>query len=395
MKKFILMTLTIALALLPLTACGGGDEPPKEDAPAALNVCVDLRRVGGTAVSDMLLSVPGSGKEFTLLMETIPAEGSERENSMQRVRTEILAGKGPDIFLCDAAQLLYDDGVLFPFPRQVMESRIFLPLDDYIEKAQYMEWDKLLPKIMDAGKNADGQQLLPLGYEFQMYVMEKSQGEPTFGHPLSGELTGQMALYNVLGELADYDNDRLALSEEELLENCLEQLDRFKSAKELPVKFAYISEGAFTTMGENRPEPLDLKDTEHWMLSGPNISGGITANITCFAGINRNTKHPAEAFRVLDFLLSEELLTRSPIYNLALPVHSQLGTEDHPWHGRYMSQGNFEEFLGLIDKIDVVKFYTPLDDLVYDAWDLNAGEDELKELCHKAYVKMNMYLAES
>ena len=60
-----------------------------------------------------------------------------------------------------------------------------------------------------------------------------------------------------------------------------------------------------------------------------------------------------------------------------------------------MSQGNFEEFLGLIDKIDVVKFYTPLDDLVYDAWDLNAGEDELKELCHKAYVKMNMYLAES
>ena len=146
MKKFILMTLTIALALLPLSACGGGEEPPKEDAPATLNVCVDLRRVGGTAVSDMLLSVPGSGKEFTLLMETIPAEGSERENSMQRVRTEILAGKGPDIFLCDAAQLLYDDGVLFPFPRQVMENRIFLPMDDYIGKAQYMEWDKLLPQ---------------------------------------------------------------------------------------------------------------------------------------------------------------------------------------------------------------------------------------------------------
>lgn len=400
MKKAVLLFATILLIFSQLAACGQrGDDRPEDKGsePVTLNVCVDLRESGGRAVSDLLLSTPGAGTEFTVLTETIPEEGADRENALTRIRTEILAGKGPDVFICDTALMRWEGPVLFPFPRQVMENRVFLPLDSYLEKAGFIEWDKFLPKIMEAGRNEEGQQLLPMGYELKMFVAEKSLGEPEFSCPLDEGLNLYMPFYDVLGEFADYGKDELALTEEELFKEYKEQIDAFKAVDhtQLPVQIAYVTDGGLMVMGENQPELLDLDKTEYWMMSGKNLSGGATADITAFAGINRNTGHPEEAFKVVDFLLSRENQAGSAIYNNALPVHADLYSKEAPWHGSTMSEGNFEQFKELRDSVSAAKFYTPLESLVYEGWDLNADEGKLRELVHKAYMKMNMYLAES
>lgn len=399
MKKAVLILAFALVMLSQLAACGrGGDEPEdKGSEPVTVNVCVDLRESGGRAVSDLLLSVPGAGTEFTVLTETVPEEGADRENTLTRVRTEILAGKGPDVFICDTALMRWDGPVLFPFPRQVMENRVFLPLDGYLEKAEFIEWDKFLPKIMEAGRNDEGQLLLPMGYEIKMFVAEKSLGEPEFDCPLDEGLNLYMPFYDVLGEFADYSKDELAMSEDELFKEYKEQIDAFKTVDhtQQPVRNAYVTDGGLMTMGESQPELLDLEKTEYWMMSGRNLSGGATADITAFAGINRNTGCPEEAFKVVDFLLSRENQAGSAIYNNALPVHADLYSKEAPWHGHAMSEGNFQQFTELRDSISAAKFYTPLESLVYEGWDLNAGEDKLRELVHKAYMQMNMHLAES
>lgn len=398
MKKAVIFLMAI-LILSQLTACGRGEDKPEDTGPepVTLNVCADLREAGGRTVSDLLLSTPGAGTDFTVLTETIPVEGPDREKALTRIRTEILAGKGPDVFICDTALMRWEGPTLFPFPRQVMENRVFLPLDSCLEEAEFIEWDKFQPKIMEAGRNEEGQLLLPMGYEIRMFVSEKSPGGPEPGSPLDEGLNLYMPFYDVLGELADYEKDTLALTEEELFKEYSGQIAAYKSVDhtELPVQIAYVTDGGLRVMGESQPELLDLDKTEYLMMSGRNLSGGATANITAFAGINRNTGHPEEAFRLVDFLLSKENQASSAIYNNALPVHTDLYSEDAPWHGHSMSKGNFAQLQGLLDSVNVVKFYTPLESLVYEGWNLDAGEDELRELVHKACVKMNMYLAES
>ena len=56
---------------------------------------------------------------------------------------------------------------------------MFLPLDSYIEKAQFMEWDKLTPVVMDAGRTEKGQFLLPMTYTVPAVAFRRSDVEHT------------------------------------------------------------------------------------------------------------------------------------------------------------------------------------------------------------------------
>ena len=102
---------------------------------------------------------------------------SLRHSELTRVRTEIMAGKGPDVFIaaCDNHANLEREEALFKYPEQTLDRRMFLPLDKYIENAQFMEWDKLQPAVMAAGKNEDGQQLLLLTYSMPLSIFRKSE----------------------------------------------------------------------------------------------------------------------------------------------------------------------------------------------------------------------------
>ena len=56
-----------------------------------------------------------------------------------------------------------------------MDNRIFLPLDEYIADSDSLEWDNQLPNIMAAGKNEEGQQLLPFSYSFTVAAFDREQ----------------------------------------------------------------------------------------------------------------------------------------------------------------------------------------------------------------------------
>ena len=70
----------------------------------------------------------------------LPRQGVERETKLQRLRTEVMSGAGPDIFIVNCGSADY---ALFPYPEKMMNSGFFLLLDDYIENhAQFTDWDK-------------------------------------------------------------------------------------------------------------------------------------------------------------------------------------------------------------------------------------------------------------
>ena len=127
----------------------------------------------GDSILNYVQWVPGYGTDFKVDYTYLPRTGAERESQLTSIRTEILAGKGPDIFICCCPNFNYDNSKpLFLFPNQVMERRAFLPLDSYLENAEYMEWDKLFQPVMEAGKNEEGQQLLPMSYQITAMLFD-------------------------------------------------------------------------------------------------------------------------------------------------------------------------------------------------------------------------------
>ena len=53
----------------------------------------------------------------------------------------------------------------------------------------------------------------------------------------------------------------------------------------------------------------ELKKNPNSLLAIPNGEGGINANVSVYAGINKNTTKPTQAFSILDLLFSDEVMS--------------------------------------------------------------------------------------
>ena len=235
MKKSLSLLLTLVLLVLP-AACG----QPKAAGP--LQVLVDVEFAGGyrnvdaSALCDNLLFNLSlmEGAPQDVEFQYLPKEGEEREAALAHLRTELLSGKGPDLLLCCTEFPIGDAQALFRFPEQAMDRKIFLPLDPYIEKARFMEWDKLVPAVMEAGRTEEGQELLPLAFTLpvtcyrqsqvqhqpsqSMTYAEMEQGGPAlFAASIPPGANSFTALSSYFTTLADWQAEELTFTEEELL----------------------------------------------------------------------------------------------------------------------------------------------------------------------------------
>ena len=237
-----------------------------------------------------------------------------------------MAGKGPDVFVClsgfGAHYFENDTGFcfeesLFRFPQQAMERNMFLPLDDYIEKAQFMEWDKLTPIVMEAGKNEHGQLLLPMTYTMPLGYYRSADVEYrledtslTWDDMLSGGPETLLQAANIseshqsaaLAPIADYEKDQLALTEEELLEYVTSRMDARGRLGEMDLP--ECSNGLLHP--NNWFDEENGASDELTLVPVFSRSGGYYAVITSFAGINVNTKRPDDAFFVVDYIMSKD-----------------------------------------------------------------------------------------
>lgn len=204
-------------------------------------------------------------------------------------------------------------------------------------------------------------------------------------------------LQDIFGDLADYGKDVPGFTEEELKRVAAKQFAAYQT----------IPEG----MREEQPNmsvmtleslsygDISLDDNqEYTIIPAYNLSGGITANITTFAAINRNTRHPDEAFKIVDYLLSPRVQQTSPIFQdrmEGLPVYVGTGGEDTPSSSAWkMNEANFKQISEAQKQINIVKFPGPLDLCL---WQVEVTKDDkvLEKSAHEQYVLMKMLLAES
>lgn len=427
-RKLVLPIITALLLTIIFAACKAGENQssaPTMEIPAdegkkevpTVTVLVDLQQsdLTTTAVRDLLSATPGYGTEFVLLTETIPdiyeQDGQARDAALTRVRTEILAGKGPDVFLIEspASYLGNRGGSVFQFPKKAMDNSLFLPLDGYIEKSERIDWDKLLPQVMEAGKNEEGQLILPMNFGFDVKAFDKGQFTLEAQLPMTSDemlessdpmvrYTGVSRVFRtVFGEIEDNDKDVMLISEEDILsrytlpQELRQQLDFPEFYVEDPINERGTV--ANYSMGGHAPMPLE-GGKDYWLLPYYNAGGGITATINSYAAVNRNTTYPDLSFRVLETIFSSNGQNSDLLKQLdGQPVHM-----DVPCPGWSGSEWNDSQYSALLEQINAVVFRTPVEqeiDSLVDDLHAAESEDDWPGIVHEHYMKMQMMLAES
>lgn len=443
--KLTALLLTIALLCTLFAACGKEDDSSRtgpdvqsgeasdaaegEDAekPTLTVLCDFPERNPGGDIREALLGIPGmSGYELT--MEYVPSSEPDRANYITRTNVELMSGKGADVFLVDGymgAMLANVNGSLFNYPQKLMENRIFLPLDEYMENAQFTDFDTLLTIVMDAGKNGEGQQILPLTYIITASTCLKEEYElPSplpdthdemiaSGNPLldvmARPLSDNMLMY--LGNPADFVGEELNFTEDELFDLAMEYYERIQTSR----AGGYDSLNGHEWENGVRMSVGGVMDSyvfatpaqadELMVIAGPNKTGGVTAGIGSYGAVNRNTEHPDMAFTVLDKLLSQNNQRSNEMYYLlqGMPMDTEIGDEENRFiygNSWFMNDWNFEQYTQARDRIDAVKFFTPLDreaesTLGEACRAEDATEDSIRRAVHSAYTTMKMMLAES
>ena len=422
MKKKIVACLLALTLLLTLSACG--TEGSIRRNRNVLTVCIDAGDNSVFLERDMY-DFMYTFRQVTGIEEVefiyLPKPGVERDTLLQRMRTELMSGAGPDVFI---ARCGLADNTLFPYPEKIMNNGFFLPLDDYMENnTEYTEWNRQEQVILAAGRNEEGQQLIPLSYSFAVQVHPKSEldiekpdhpvtfeealsdpalsalysefyncrsvSETSDGDEFEGIWSGLAA--DIMGNPADFENEELTFTEEELLSvmKTIYSLPRDRSA--LGIHYDEI----------DQPLLLPNYDQPFTLLPLYTTNGGMCAAIGSFIAINRNTKRAEEAYTFLDFFMREKTQLKSIVFDsvtFGLPLFSDAYKEEYSHFGSSLTAEAFEELTETKEQITDVVFYTELSNdlarLFSDCWEAYKAGAPYEEMVHEAYELMQRKVKE-
>ncbi|MBP3705413.1 MAG: hypothetical protein J6I98_07760 [Clostridia bacterium] len=424
MLKKKIWALLLVMVLILLAACAGGGTNTEDesgtkvfgaaDAKDPLRICVDLSEytqsdptVHYEGIEDFLTALEQTAGLDDVVIEYLPPcntgdmlnrDHSARATANDRLRVEIMAGGGPDVFIMKYMLVAgpmgyeYDETeVLFKYPNKAMENAIFLPLDAYMENnTRFTEWDKQTQAVLAAGRNEEGQQIIPLTYTLPLLCYPKTEFDYTpdrmlywndmltdpelspvavdlancsetisvlENHSVKEETARVYYLSYILGDLADYKNEELLFTEEELLQRvheirALDQKDKYDEVYGAGETAVGLDLSARTYSQPMTMIPLYSDD------------GGVTARIQNFAAVNRNTRRPEDAYAVIDLLMSKTMQKDSKFYfdslygSGGLPLHEELFQEETPLvlFNFYMTDENYRELCEVREQITHAHF---------------------------------------
>lgn len=372
-------------------------------------------------------------------LEVLPTDEVELNTRLTRMKTEILAGGGPDVFLlsCDWPTTHWvNQERLFPNPEKAMYSDFFLPLDEYIENARFMEWEKLTPVIMDAGRTEEGQLLLPFSYQCEIIQAMEHIPEEELPKNWDEAVTSDNLMFqkgyacaagyafsSVFPKVVDNRTGKLLITEEELLARVKQSLSCPYLKSEVPAQAIDLFYSNMNSEGEEYSKE-ELENITFFPLR--NTEGGVAAHIAYYGAVNRNTEYPQAAFDILDMFLSKQVQKRDfvgrtegdptdgrgHIYlfsNLhSVPVHEDLLMNSlNSADGFSMSPENFEIFCELRSQITTAYFPSVIDRAIgemYDScYDNDDGQftykvrsdEEVEKIVSDTYDKIGLMLGES
>ncbi len=368
----------------------------------------------------------GGPKEDTIKLEFLPLEGTDREMALTALQTEIMAGGGPDLYVSfagtaieeptaksgiQAAGYWSEETPVFPYPQQAMERGMFLNLDEYLPKAQFMKLENLPEPLAKAGQYEGSQYILPMTYTVPLICFDRaSVDQPEFSDTMTWEemVDGGPVLKAAAG--ADMtslwvgapigpliDGERLSFTEDELLGFVKDKWELFQYSEntknDMPRRQQVLCSNMESQLrGYSAFDDCEIFTFVPWYSK----RGGYGALIKTYVAINANTEKAEDAFFIMDYLLSEECQNSNYYkeFTYGQSVPSMAG--EGPLTG-FAKEENHEAYCDLRKHITFAEFETPLNcelsNILYYVQQDNGKN--IESTVHDGYIKMQALLDES
>ena len=351
-------------------------------------------------------------------VDVIPGTESDvatRSAALQRIRTEIMAGKGPDIFICNSfsaggfpGEELYsmDGGRLFPYVEKSRDEGIFLPLDEMLDDLTLTDVNDWIPQLMEGGKNKDGEQvIIPLSFNVPGVIFSGDSSTNFYGEnlpevnfegtswddvlrgddPILSELsvcamnyyrfnedrtrTGAhpSGLYCLMPQTADFENETPAFSEEELFELVKDSMAGYRSAMDRePAQYSSsLLFNPYNLIGFNALFLPDHGRKPYALVPMRNLEGGTTASVTHYCAVNANTRKKDKVAKVLDAFLAKDYQKGASLYGFfnGMPNSRTLMSPGNKYlksESEFDAQ-KFAQWQRIYEDINIVRFPNALD----------------------------------
>lgn len=338
MKRLLCLAAALGLAL-SLAACGAQEAADSVSVgePEVFTICLDdaSQQAFGAHLRALKTRLR---EEYTIEFVTVPINdsfayyGEGEAADMMRMRTEIMSGRGPDLFI------LADGGrgnALLREPEKQMRAGVFLDLSPYLDR--FRQGRSLNETVLAAGRAEDKQYLLPLNYLVPCLLADAEEyaGCPASPADAPADFLNAVAQHYGLAEpwafsmatnfsnaiawqpLLDYDAGTVTVSPD--LESLLDLLCQVQGEGERLLRAGSQSKPfpspetpvTLRQLGENAGEASLLQDLLEAgrtpaLVPVPNGRGGVTASVYLFGGVRANSPHVELAVEILDSLLTQE-----------------------------------------------------------------------------------------
>lgn len=314
MKRYVLI-LTTLLAAAILTGCNRGDES-RDAEEQVLRVCVNDSPQGTfyKAVEDAGNKYREKHPEIKFQIEWI-SEEPENEAKIKKLKTDIMSGKGPDLFVLQSiGQNTEEAAYLFPNVNKAMESGVFCKLDNYMKEDNFQKEVNVRKEILEAGTYNGRQYVLPITIDFLMLVQNKEEkldisetknfmdcmrtaNEIGNHQALAGLNSLYTTSYTFLMErMLDYEKQEVLFDKEKYVELAEVATDVVPQEQSGEAPRSGIGFFTTTTFAEDN---LDYQIV-------PTAMGERLAYVSSYGAINVNTKQKETAYKFLHFIVNNE-----------------------------------------------------------------------------------------
>ena len=293
----------------------------------------------------------------TVTLEELPLDEGSRQPMVQKIRTEIMAGKGPDIIFVPAAgsdiartsgrSYLIEDVPL------AMRKGLFYDISEFYDADTELKTEQLQSAVMEAGVLDGARYVLPLRYDIPVFFVETDRFEKT---GLSREIFDKNLLelmdcvvamgnsweaynfrmhwiypqfvMNAFSQVFDYDKGKLALTQEDLETFFQTYQDywlrvlhsvAYGDIPMRPILYQYLSTGEYWTKETDSFQLVHslqnaLETVAIGKMNGAtletyplrSVDGKIVADVTFYGAITAGCQNPELAYEFLRAFLTED-----------------------------------------------------------------------------------------
>lgn len=360
MKKVLCVWLSMLILLISLSACKAEQEE-EPSGPVTLNVVTeniegpygwDERKFTGalyTVIGNFRVNHP----DVMVNVEILPTDKNERKIRLQKLRTELMAGDGPDVFLLPSGSINDTEKdelrePLFSDVEMAMKNLYFADLSEYYDTDEELKKEELQQDVMNAGVLDGARYVLPMGFNMPVIcynpvnLEQEGLTEEDLHAPLgdflssaleSGNMRTQRSAiahpYSILSlfqPLFDYETEQLLLDRETVETVCRLRKQLSAASEDLPLLQGFTTKLDFYLTGFNfvfektdsyfvgtlyhAPELLGLGQVtgvDVKVTPLRSVGGEVAAEVTYFGAANANCEHPKEAYEFLRTFLSAEV----------------------------------------------------------------------------------------